>query len=306
MDAILLELREVDRGELAAIRELTATAPCPIIVLTPAAASGWESSRVFAALSSGAFDAAPVPRIVGTGRILGGEGLHVRLETAARLLRATTQPPAPPDPQRGREIAILPQSGPLVAIGASAGGPGALAAILTRLPTSFPGAIVVVQHIEERFAAGLVMWLAGRSALPVRAAVDWDCPTPGTVLVAASNDHLVLAASGRLEHLAARAETSHRPSIDVFFRSVAAHWHARQIGVLLTGMGSDGALGLLAMRGAGAATLAEAKETCIVYGMPKVAAELGAATEITRLENIPDRLMSLCADSSSQGKASHV
>jgi chemotaxis response regulator CheB len=193
-----------------------------------------------------------------------------------------------------------------VAIGASAGGPGALAAILERLPLSFPGAIVVVQHIEARFALGLVSWLGGRSPLPVRVAVDGDSPVPGTVLVAASDDHLVLTMAGTLQHVVTPMGTSHRPSIDVFFRSVAAHWRDRKVGVLLTGMGSDGAQGLLAMREAGAATLAEARETCIVYGMPKAAAELGAATEIARLENIPDRLIHLCADSSPQEKLTHV
>jgi two-component system, chemotaxis family, response regulator WspF len=181
----------------------------------------------------------------------------------------------------------------LVAIGSSAGGPGALAAILSALPPDFPGAMVIVQHLDAHMAPGMAGWLAQQCSFPLALAVPGDVPQPGRVLLAASADHLVLQRSGRMAYTPEPRESVHRPSIDVFFESVSSLWRGPAIGVLLTGMGRDGARGLRAMRDAGLHTIAQDRESSAVYGMPKAAAALDAAIEILPLQRIASRLTQL-------------
>jgi two-component system response regulator WspF len=179
----------------------------------------------------------------------------------------------------------------LIAIGASAGGPGALAQMLGALPAEFPAAIVIVQHVDGRFAAGMAQWLSGSSILPVRVALEGERPRAGIVLLAGPSGHLVLKSPQLLGYCAEPREHPHRPSVDVFFRSVSRHRSRDAIGVLLTGMGRDGAMGLKAMREAGCYTIAQDEATSTVYGMPKAAATIGAAVDILRLEHIAPKLI---------------
>ena len=181
----------------------------------------------------------------------------------------------------------------LVAIGSSAGGPAALAAILAALPEDFAAAIVIIQHLDSQMAPGMAAWLAQQSTLPLTLAGAGDLPQPGRVLLAATDDHLVLQASGRVAYTPEPRESVHRPSVDVFFESVSSHWHGRAIGVLLTGMGRDGARGLRAMRDAGHHTIAQDRESSAVYGMPKAAAALDAAVDILPVQRIAPRLVRL-------------
>ncbi|MCO8641679.1 chemotaxis response regulator protein-glutamate methylesterase, partial [Burkholderia multivorans] len=191
--------------------------------------------------------------------------------------------PAWPAPARGRPT--------LVAIGASAGGPTALTALLRALPADFPAAIVIVQHVDQAFAAGMADWLDGYTRLPVRVARQGSVPRAGEVLLAASNDHLWVSPRGVLGYTRHPADTPYRPSIDVFFHSVADGWQGDALGVLLTGMGRDGALGLKAMRAKGCYTIAQDEATSAVYGMPKAAAAIGAASAILPLERIAPQLI---------------
>src|SRR5262249_18806020 len=124
----------------------------------------------------------------------------------------------------------------LVAVGASAGGPAALAEMLRVLPRNFPAAIVIVQHVDERFAAGMAEWLGQQSTLPVRIAREGDRPLTGTALVAGTGDHLVLTGGSRLGYTPEPQEYVYRPSVDVFFQSIIRFWSGKAIGVLLTGM----------------------------------------------------------------------
>lgn len=178
----------------------------------------------------------------------------------------------------------------LVAIGSSAGGPAALAMVLRGLPADFPAAVIVVQHIDAQFAPGLAKWLGEQCALPVTTAASGDIPAGGTVLLAASNDHLILESPTRLGYTRDPVEYSYRPSVDAFFESSARHWRGPMIGVLLTGMGSDGAKGLKMLRDLGHHTIAQDRDTSAVYGMPKAAAELQAAAEILALDKIAPAL----------------
>ena len=182
----------------------------------------------------------------------------------------------------------------LVAIGASAGGPGALARLLAGIPKHFPAAIVIVQHVDRQFAAGMAAWLSRESLLPVRVAEEGDRIRAGTVLLAATNDHLSLTAGDRLGYLAEPIGSVYRPSIDVFFDSIRACWKGQAVGVLLTGMGDDGAKGLKSLRDEGHHTIAQDQATSAVYGMPKAAMALGAAVDILPLERIAARLIDIC------------
>jgi chemotaxis response regulator CheB len=183
----------------------------------------------------------------------------------------------------------------LVAIGASAGGPAALATVLRRLPRDFPAAIVIVQHVDPRFAGGMADWLNHQSALPVRLAIEGDRLTPATVLLAGTNKHLVFKGIDRVGYAAEPGATMYCPSIDVFFESVSSHWPGEVVGVLLTGMGQDGAAGLRALRNQGHYTLAQDQASSAVYGMPKAAARLDAAVDILSLDRIASQLVDVVA-----------
>jgi chemotaxis response regulator CheB len=181
----------------------------------------------------------------------------------------------------------------LVAIGASAGGPAALATLLGGLPKDFPASVVVVQHVDAHMAANMAEWLEQHSTLPVRAAAEGDRPAAGSVLLAATNDHLVFKSAERLGYSPEPRDYVYRPSVDAFFRSVSRLWRGRAIGVLLTGMGRDGALGLKTLRDQGCHTITQDEASSAVYGMPKAAAKLEAAIDILPLNRIAPRLVTL-------------
>jgi two-component system response regulator WspF len=193
--------------------------------------------------------------------------------------------------------AVLPASreNRLVAIGASAGGPAALAKVLSDLPKDFPAAIVIIQHVDAQFSAGMADWLSHKSCLPVRVAKEGERPTIGSVLLAGTSDHLTLTAAGRLAYTPEPRDYVYRPSVDVFFHSVCQFWPFEAVGVLLTGMGRDGAMGLKALRDKGCHTIAQDKESSAVYGMPKFAAALKAAVEILAVEQIAPALVDIFA-----------
>jgi chemotaxis response regulator CheB len=153
--------------------------------------------------------------------------------------------------------------------------------------------MVIVQHVDPHFAVGLAAWLDQQTPLQVRTAHEGDHPKPGLVLLAGSENHLVFASATRLTYTREPVECSFRPSVDVFFKSVVRFWPGEVIGVILTGMGRDGAEGLLALHESGHYTIAQDEASCAVYGMPKAAAELRAAREIVALDNISARLLTL-------------
>jgi two-component system chemotaxis response regulator CheB len=182
----------------------------------------------------------------------------------------------------------------VLAIGASTGGTEAIREVLTALPATSPG-IVIVQHMPEHFTAAFAARLNSLAAVEVREARDGDAVTPGVALIAPGNHHMVLTRSGALYYVGIRdgPRVHHqRPAVDVLFYSVARDAGANAVGVLLTGMGSDGAKGLLAMRQAGASTLAQDEKSCVVFGMPKEAIRLGAAEQVVSLGQMAGRVIS--------------
>jgi len=194
-----------------------------------------------------------------------------------------------PDPFAG-----LPRA-EVVAIGASTGGPAALQEIIPRLPAGFPGAVLVVQHIPKGFSRSLAERLAARSTLPVHEAKDGESIEPGVVLVAPAGIHTKVRRRGSVVrvHLDEEPRSSlHRPSVDVLMASVARAYGPRSLGVVLTGMGSDGTEGLGAIKDAGGRTLAESEESCVIYGMPKAAMQAGVVGRAVALSRMADEIRS--------------
>jgi len=263
-----------------------ATAPCAIVMVS--ANMGEESARLFEAMGAGALDALPLPVLNGSGSAESTKAFVNRLDRIARLVS--------PLPTIGAHGKSGRREGRLVGIGASAGGPAALAMVLEALPNNFSAAVVVIQHVDSHFAAGLAAWLHQHCKLPVRLAQEGDRLHAGQVYVAAREEHLILTSPNRLGYTRIPAETSYRPSVDVFFKSVDHYWQGDAVAVLLTGMGRDGAEGMRLLRGSGYHTIAQDKPSSAVYGMPKAAADLGAATEILALDKIGPRLASIFAN----------
>ena len=281
-------------------RQIMQTTPCVILVVT--ATTVGNRDLVFEAMGYGALDAVNTPVLGRNGDMMGAEPLLQKLRMVSRLVAPTANKaareagstPAPATPAQpmaeGRPYLWRASALPIVAIGSSTGGPQALAQVLQALPKDFPAAVLIAQHVDEHFAPGLAAWLQHHSPLPVGLARQGQTLGAGCVWVAATNDHMVYDEEGYLKYTQHPRETAYRPSVDALFQSLAHTHRGLRIGVLLTGMGRDGAEGLLAMRKTGALTIAQDAASSIVYGMPRAAAELKAAAEILPLSDIGVRI----------------
>lgn len=287
-DLILMDLIMPVMDGVEATRRIMAETPCAIVIVTVDRKQNVH--RVFEAMGHGALDVVDTPSL----------GAGDAREAAAPLLRKILnigwligqQRPAAPRAVSAPLVGASQRRG-LVAIGSSAGGPAALEVLLKGLPREFPASIVLVQHVDQVFASGMAEWLSGVSGLPVRLAREGEPPQPGQVLLAGTNHHIRLLQGGQLSYTAEPVGEIYRPSINVFFESVARFWTGDAVGVLLTGMGRDGAQGLKQMRQRGFLTIAQDQQSSAVYGMPKAAAAIEAAVEIRPLERIAGRLMEI-------------
>ncbi|HMP84422.1 MAG TPA: chemotaxis response regulator protein-glutamate methylesterase [Verrucomicrobiota bacterium] len=292
-DLVLMDLVMPRMDGVQATRAIMEKSPCPIVIVT--ASIDDHSSKVFEAMGAGALDAVNTPVLAQPGNLGGAIPLLAKIETIRKLIG-----PAGAVSKTGFATTLIPAPRPhdfkhdkLVVVGASAGGPAALAKLLMGIPHDFPAAIVVVQHVDPQFAPGLATWLAGHTTLKVRVAEKADRPAAGSVLVAGHDGHLIFAGPSELGYSPEPHDSIYRPSIDVFFRSAARHWSGTIVGVVLTGMGHDGAEGLKLLRNRGHHTIAQDEKSCAVYGMPRAAAELDAATEILTLDKIAPRLTNM-------------
>ena len=179
----------------------------------------------------------------------------------------------------------------LVVIGASTGGPGALAEILSQIPEDLSAAFIIIQHVDVQFASDFAKWLDGRTHLHVCPAVPGCRPEVGTAWLAATNDHLIMEPNLSLDYSREPVECFYRPSVDVFFKQAAACWPSTGVAVLLTGMGRDGAEGMLLLQKQGWFTIAQDESTSIIYGMPKAAKDMGAAREVLPLPKISSAIV---------------
>jgi two-component system response regulator WspF len=280
-DLLLLDLDLARNGTVSTVRTIMATTPCAVLIISDALQLG--SGKVFEAIGAGAVDALATSI---------GRSLHTsssqRMALLAKIdsLRNLVQTGVKNDAESALE------ANKLVVIGASAGGPPAVRLILEQLQIDNRSAVVLIQHLDAQFAAGMVTWLESRASLKVRLVEQYEILRPATVHVPARQSHLRLKPPSSLVYSDEPRHAPYTPSIDVFMEDVAAHWQCAAVGVLLTGMGRDGARGLRAMRAAGFHTIAQDEKTSAVYGMPKAAAALGAATEILPLHQIPDAIRS--------------
>jgi two-component system response regulator WspF len=289
-DVILMDLVMPVLDGVAATRRIMAENPCPILLVTSSVTGNFN--KVYEAMGCGGLDAVNTPTLGPNGTVRDGEGLLARLAKLAQVRPVSPLPGCraavvPPATDRG----IATELHPIIALGASTGGPEALARILGSLPADLRASVLVVQHIAADFAPSLVNWLKARTALPVRLAVAGAEVKPGEVFLAGTNDHLILKPDRRLSYTVEPAELPYRPSVDVLFHSLATGWPRRGVAVLLTGMGSDGAQGLLCLRKAGWLTVAQDQSTSVVYGMPRAAAELNACCEILPLPQIAGAIL---------------
>jgi two-component system response regulator WspF len=287
-DLVLMDLIMPEMDGVEATRRIMASTPCAILIVT--ANVGANARRVFEAMGHGALDAVDTPGIGSAERQQSVARLLTKIETVGRMLDRKRRVPNIEARQRARRAVSGER---LVVIGSSAGGPAALATVLRGLPRDFPAAIIIVQHVDEQFALGMAKWLGQQTALTVKVAAEGDHPAPGTVLLAGTSNHLVFKDAERVGYEAEPSEYSYRPSVDVLFQSVSHHWPGEVIGVVLTGMGRDGAVGLRALRNQGHHTIAQDEASSAVYGMPKAAAKLQAAVDILPVDGIATKLMGI-------------
>ncbi|MBG0841805.1 chemotaxis response regulator protein-glutamate methylesterase [Ectopseudomonas toyotomiensis] len=283
-DLLLMDMLMPGMDGVEATRRIMHDTPCAILIVTSDVER--NMSRVFDAMGAGALDVVAAPSL-GPQQVLDAATVRRKIHNIAWMIGHKTSRSVKPTPVRSADN----RGKSLVAIGASAGGPASLVELLRQIPADFPASIVLVQHVDEVFAAGMAQWLGSESHIPVRLAREGEVLQPATVLLAGTNNHLYLAPEGRLVYRREPADQVYRPSIDVFFESVATYWRGDAIGVLLTGMGRDGARGLKLMRERGFHTIAQDQASSAVYGMPKAAVALGAAAEVLALDRIPARLI---------------
>jgi two-component system response regulator WspF len=285
-DIVLMDLIMPNVDGAQATREIMRETPCVILVVTSSVTA--HRDKVFEAMGYGALDAVTTPVMGTDGSLQGDEALKQKLKVVSRLVSI-------PVPIKVTALAKFrthaPSHTPILAIGTSTGGPQALGVVLSALPENFPAAVLIVQHMDAHFAPGFAEWLQQHCVLPLRLAHGGEKAAPGTVWLAGRDRHMYINDDGILILSEEPSNLHFRPSIDVLFTNLAECTRLERVGVLLTGMGSDGAEGLLALRSSGAHTIAQDASSSIVYGMPKMAAERSAATEILPLTEIGPRVV---------------
>lgn len=291
-DVVTLDVQMPRMGGLEALEKIMAEHPVAVLLLSSLTQEGGEIT--LRGLELGAMDFVDKSSAQGSMNLLSlAEELKAKVHALAGvpLERVRARLPLRPRP---RARATVPKQVDVVVIAASTGGPTALQAVIPRLPDGLQTAVLVVQHMPAGFTRSLAQRLDSRSALPVREAEEGELVAPGTVLLAPGGQHLKLRRRGSRVKVWLDEEPRsalHRPSADVAMAAVARIYAARTVGVVLTGMGSDGTAGLKAIRSAGGRTLAEREDTCIIYGMPKSAIEAGVVDQTVPLPRMADEIL---------------
>jgi len=277
---------------IEATKQIMAIKPTPVVVAS-AGLGQKEVDFAMLAIEAGALAAIEKPSGSPQDKAKRDEFLQLlRLMARVRVIRRNpnfSPPVSLPSP-----IKVNLKSSPeLIVIGASAGGPGTLAQILGKLPENFPIPILVVQHLSADFVPGFADWLSRRCKMRVRIPIQGDVPSAGEIWIAPGGKHILLSADRRVMLHSDKGNQRHQPSIDILFESASNVFGQHAIGILLTGMGDDGAEGLEMLYKRGARTIAQDEATCVVFGMPAAAIERQAAEYVLPVHQISTALLDL-------------
>jgi two-component system chemotaxis response regulator CheB len=286
-DVITLDVEMPKMNGLDFLKQILPEHPIPTVVVTS------SPTNAFDAISAGAVEFIKKPTRIETDAFIADLGRKVIIASNARVRRVSAASLKMAAPMSMAVPSGGASSNKIIAIGASTGGTEALASVLENLPKNTPG-IIVVQHMPAGFTKMYADRLNRVCNMDAREAVDGDRVVPGLILVAAGEFHLRLHKDTRGYYISSKRGdkvSGHCPSVDVMFDSVADVAKDRAIGIILTGMGSDGAQGLLKMKKAGAYTIGQDKDTCVVYGMPMVAFNIGGVMKQAPLQAIPKIMM---------------
>ena len=281
-DLVTMDLMMPGMDGMEATRRIMARHPTPVLFLSSFFDKEGTYSRADA-VAAGALDVMEKPALIPDWRWKNSAGKLVQRVKALARVPVIAHIHGARKLLAQEESQLESFSGPaadVVAIGASSGGPRVIEALLAGLPSTFALGVIVVQHMTDGFTSSMLRWLQERCALQVKIAEEGDAILPRRVLFTPETAHLVAAIGGRVHLTDGEPVNGHKPSIDVTFQSIAKVYGARSAGVLLTGMGSDGARGLLAIRQAGGVTLVQDEESSPIFGMPRAAIELGAAQQV--------------------------
>lgn len=297
-DVITMDLHMPKMDGYTATRAIMESFPTPIVIVTGSSSTD-EMATTLSALEAGALAVTKRPAGIGhadhaaTAReLIQTVKLMSEIKVVKRWAARSTPAPAL-NGSVAPELLTGPREVRLVAIGASTGGPLVLQQMLSKLPASFHAPLVIVQHIAQGFTDGFADWLAQSSGFPVSVARDGELIQPGHAYVAPNGVQTTVDGRGRISLKSSGPENGHLPSVSCLFRSVAAAYGAGAVGVLLTGMGKDGAAELGLMKAHGAVTLAQDKESSVVHGMPGEAIALGAASYVLSPDKIAAVLTTL-------------
>ncbi len=313
-DVVTMDVRMPVMDGLAATEHVMAYCPTPILVLT-ASLVRHEVDVTFKMLEAGALEviekpAMSDPRAMGRAahdlvqrvKLLSRVKVVTHLrgrrkQAAAGVSQHITHVHAPAPAPSAAVVCADGPTFPLIVIGASTGGPRIVYQILATLPPNFPAAVMVVQHIAAGFSAGMATWLATGCRMPVRLATEGIPIRPGEVLIAPDQRDMLISRIGRVRLSEERTQLQH-PSIDMTMRTAAEAFRERTIGVLLTGMGRDGAEGMRAIKLAGGMTFAQDQASSTIFGMPRAAQEIGAVETLLPPSDIAARLIALVQERS--------
>lgn len=295
-DVICLDVEMPRMDGITFLRKLMQHLPTPVVMVSSLTRQGAQVT--FDALAAGAVDFVTKPHsYIYDGGVEIEKELIEKVRTAARA-NISKRTPIDSDAKPVSFSALAETTQKVIAIGASTGGTEALKEVLTRMPPNCPG-IVIVQHMPASFTGPFASRLDTLCSIDVKEAVNGDSISIGQALIAPGDRHMVLRRSGARYYVelgGGEKVSGHKPSVDVLFNSVAKNAGANAVGIILTGMGADGAKGMLHMHQCGAKTVAQDEKSCIVFGMPKVAIDLGGVDRIVPLEHIPATALQLISD----------
>lgn len=295
-DVVTMDFNMPRMNGVESVQRIMATKPTPVLMFSAHTRQG--ATETFRALRAGAVDFVTKPAGEVSAQLDDiADELCNKLRMAAKSRPRPSSDPTTPEPKQSlralRPMTLPPGGTRIIFIGISTGGPVALSRVIPRLPASLRSAIVVVQHMPPAFTATLAERLDKESTVTVVEAKDGDRPLPGVVYLAPGGKHLEIDVKGRLRLTDGALVHGCRPAADVTMKSAAPVYGRRAVGVVMTGMGKDGAAGLAAIKANSGKTFAQDKESCVIYGMPKAAMDLGVVDEVIALDDIATKLQAL-------------